>query len=1582
MRQNKLLWLLSLGWFSTALWAQTAATSLPYSTGFEDATDNAAWQMSQGNTINCWQIDTAACQAGSHALYISNDQGVKHAYSTGDNTTAFAYRTFQFEAWNYLISFDWKAAGESTYDLMQVLLLPSDVSLDGANNNNIRLGSINSFEVKTTAQTIAQAGYIRLTNSHPQNSNYPWMFNRHSAWQSESVEVTIPTKGDYNLVFVWQNDGSGGDNPPAAIDNLSISKNGCTSVQGVSVSQIGSRSAVLSWNEIEGVSGYDYAVVAEGTSFDADQAQRTADHTISLTALTPNTTYTAYTRAVCDEDAGAWTQVAFRTDCEAQSLPYTEDFEGSLPDGEKVLPYCWHRLGYNNYPYIFTDDNTNLSYHGERCLYFYGGNRGTESYAVLPSLTDDLRSLMLSFYGKVSNASAEYGKPIVGVMSDYTDPATFVPLDTLPATTTYTRLKTYFNRAPANHPYIAIQYSGGTSEYGSYLYIDDVQIDYLPTCIPARDIRIASVTQTAASLAWTAGADETQWQVRYTSVGSLDTITTRVSGTPSLTITPLHHSTLYSYWVEIVSDCGNGDLSVPAVATLSFATECAVFTPQRDSICFDFEEYSGGLTFDQLPCWDTFRGVGNASKQWQIQTGTAHSGNIAAIIGNQNDTTKSVVLVTPQIAIPEGAELSLYARSGFATQQSRNDKTVVYVNTTPDLNGATRLGEVRELTNTYRFYRFSLPVRGNQYILLEAYNYASVLIDDILISPEPACLPPTRLRLYSANAHEATLAWKPGKNETRWLVSADNHKDIFIEDELVENTPQFTVSDLPSSTTDTLYLSVRALCDDESESEVCEGIVSFTTACEPVNYTNAQAGDTLLVCGFEEDDAYEQFTAGWDSLAHNCWVNRQIGYLGYYAPREPITWQVQANSSYAPIAHSGKQVLTLPSSSSYLPVTILAIPGMLLSEGSDIELRFWSKKQNAESGNDSIEVYLNNAPEIAGATRLGSTSVISAEYTEQVFSPIHALDGLNYLILKVAHSKGYADLFIDDICVRVLPECRAIRSAEITDIAAHSLRVEWQPAYHEEAWHIVAAYAQDTLLDTTTTVCSAMVNGLQSGTRYPLDITITAVCDGIKAAEQYHATHTLITECEAISSYPWQEDFEEMEAGDETSAAPICWNILGANQGGSTSVFVTTSAAAYEGTRGLTLLTRNAYEATAFAILPELADAEGNELVFYYKSNYSKKPLEVGYLTDLADSTTWHTLATCEGSTAWTRVILPLTSDPAVAQPYFGFRYAPNYNYRSQVYIDKISVRRPAVCAAPSNLYVVDSLATPSSVTLVWTGKADNGYTVSLYGTDTIVMQTTDTFCVLDHLSAATRYTYRVEVLAHCQAGDAIDLLSQSLTLTTACAPITDFPWQENFDSLRTGTFDQICWSNEHIAGSGSSLFSISNYAWGMGSNTTNLLSLPDMAAGTYTQLVLPEIDIPAAECYDLTFDIYRQNGSRYPGEGVYILAETDTLAFVPNDYATIGQNIPAETEAAWYTYRLTLPRQGTQRIALLARSEYGNRIYIDNLSVEHNGKVPSAISKSYSTDNQAIKIIHNGQVYIVRDGKTYNLLGQSVEIK
>lgn len=252
MRRNKLFLLLSAGFLAFGMSAQTAM--LPYSSGFEVASDNVQWQFSEGNTVNRWYIGGAAPKDGTNALYISNDNGENNTYSNRDYTTAFVWRTFQFDAWDYIISFDWKATGESRYDLMQVLVLPADVSLTGANQNRVDLGTLTGFDVNTSADKFTQAGYIRLQGGQPSKPSYPWMFNQTASWQSESVEISIPTKGDYNLVFVWQNDGAGGDNPPAAIDNLSISRKACTNMQDLNITGITASSATLSWTALEDVS--------------------------------------------------------------------------------------------------------------------------------------------------------------------------------------------------------------------------------------------------------------------------------------------------------------------------------------------------------------------------------------------------------------------------------------------------------------------------------------------------------------------------------------------------------------------------------------------------------------------------------------------------------------------------------------------------------------------------------------------------------------------------------------------------------------------------------------------------------------------------------------------------------------------------------------------------------------------------------------------------------------------------------------------------------------------------------------------------------------------------------------------------------------------------------------------------------------------------------------------------------------------------------------------------------------------------------------------------------------------------------
>lgn len=1395
MRQNKLFLFLLSVLFSVGAMAQTA-TSLPYSTGFEDATDNASWQFANA-TVNKWCVGAAANHGGSNALYISNDGGTTYTYSaTYPNAyqTSFAYRAFHFEKGDYTISFDWQCEGEpgyssssAPYDFMQVVLTPASITIEGASAESGKLGSIASFGKNTKNTEIEKAGYIRATCANPYSASYPYCFLKQSTWSSgEIFNISIDNAGDYYLVFSWHNDG-GVHIPPAAVDNISISKKACGDIKAISTAAITSNSATLSWNAIEGAVGYDYFV---GATLNETMAQRITAATITLTGLSANSDYTAYVRSVCAEGNGVWKNVAFHTDCAEQSIPYAEDFEGTMPAGNDVMPYCWNSVQYGGYPYVKTDDGgwSTSAHGGKGYLNFYGSNN--EQIAILPTLAVNANQLQVSFYYRNGSkdytnygTTYKYPKFVVGVMSDPADAKTFVTVDTLPQETSYTLAKIYLNNVPATHNYIAIKFVG-TTYSSSNGYVDDISVDYLPTCLPAKDIHVEATTQTSATIAWTAGGDETQWSVKYVQSGETDTVTTQVNGTPSLTISGLKHSTSYSYKVSVQSDCGNGDKAEVAATTLSFATECALLIAVSDSILLDFEQYSDKQNFADVPCWNTFAGKNNPANTWAVQSGDAYEGAMAAYLNNLSDNAKSAVLVTPELEIPEKSELSLYVRSGYSSSQTADDSLIVYINANPTLEGATRVGKITDLTSGYQFFRFSLETfRGNYYVLIESYNYGSVLVDNILISQEPACLPPTKLVLGDVAARQATFSWTPGKNETQWQIVAVNNSQTVYREEKVDDTPSFTLDDLEPATTDTFNITIKSVCDNVPSVEALKGTLIFTTICEPTNHTAAAPGDTLLFTSFEADDENEAFSpdeaAYWDADKHICWTNERVG------GSSGNIWQVQ-QSSYR--AHSGDQYLTIPNSSNDRPKVLFALPAMTFSAGQEIGLNFWLKGDSS----DSLIVYVNSTASLEGATRVGCTGKLKSDYVHYEFDPIQTLEGVNYILLYIEHQIS-GDTYLDDIVVRMLPNCRKVKSAEITDIATTSAKLAWKRAHEENTWNVVVKNGKDTLLNTQATTPSVLIENLTPATKYTLDVTIAAVCDGVEAAEKYDGQLSFTTECEVISTFPWREGFESMPTGSSTSDGPLCWNILDANQGGNASVFVAysyspsqyiTRKAYHTGSKGLVMALTSGRDAAAYALLPDMENAAGKQLVFWYKLYETSKKLEVGYLTDPADKSTWKTIDsyTPQKNDTWEEIKVTLDVPEDVVNPHFGFRFAASYS-NTAAYIDDIKVREVPVCDMATDLHVIDSLSTATTATVAWAGLADAGYTVIFRGNDTITKQVTDTFCVLDGLTASRIYNYEVSVVARCVAGEAVDTLTANLQWLTDCAgAVTTFPYNVGFE--------------------------------------------------------------------------------------------------------------------------------------------------------------------------------------------------------
>ena len=172
-------------------------------TGFTDNFEtDKGWELINGTQTNKWVRGTATNNGGDNALYISNDGGTTNKYAHTASMT-FASKLFAFETGDFTIAYDWKANGESNYDFLRVALVPASVELTA--------GTIPSNFSASNLPTGWQAldGGSKL--------------NLQTDWQSKSVDITIESAGAYQIVFAWKNDGSGGNQTPAAaIDNFKI----------------------------------------------------------------------------------------------------------------------------------------------------------------------------------------------------------------------------------------------------------------------------------------------------------------------------------------------------------------------------------------------------------------------------------------------------------------------------------------------------------------------------------------------------------------------------------------------------------------------------------------------------------------------------------------------------------------------------------------------------------------------------------------------------------------------------------------------------------------------------------------------------------------------------------------------------------------------------------------------------------------------------------------------------------------------------------------------------------------------------------------------------------------------------------------------------------------------------------------------------------------------------------------------------------------------------------------------------------------------------------------------------------------
>jgi gliding motility-associated-like protein len=276
---------------------------LPYDEGFEGENN---WSF-VGTGDNQWVFGTAVNNGGTHALYVSKDEGATHTYNTSSTTVAHAYRDFLVEQVNgqLEISFDWMAKGEgfssTKWDYLNVWLVPSSY--------NPTPGTL----IESTPNNGAQLMYRRNDNSEFISELFTIDLNTLNAYFDN---------GYFRIVFEWINDGGSGTQPPGAIDNLLIKKITCPQVidleSEIRINSDGEFGVMLTWTPTGDETQWEVFIVpfddptvpdenAEGIIVNNPRYFFVDEEHDPDAATCDNKFFKFYVRPICsEEDKGRW----------------------------------------------------------------------------------------------------------------------------------------------------------------------------------------------------------------------------------------------------------------------------------------------------------------------------------------------------------------------------------------------------------------------------------------------------------------------------------------------------------------------------------------------------------------------------------------------------------------------------------------------------------------------------------------------------------------------------------------------------------------------------------------------------------------------------------------------------------------------------------------------------------------------------------------------------------------------------------------------------------------------------------------------------------------------------------------------------------------------------------------------------------------------------------------------------------------------------------------------------------------------------------------------------------------------------
>ena len=514
----------------------------------------------------------------------------------------------------------------------------------------------------------------------------------------------------------------------------------CLEPSGLSATATSS-TITLSWTAgAEGQEAWDIrykkSTDSEYTYIHLDNHPQTS---YTITGLSPVTTYDVNVRAWCDEnDQSKWGasvnqsyDKSVTTSCGTIELPYTCDFEGTLQTVNSCkIPSCWSVIkGYQNSTYSYgipTVANQSSStqpiaypHGGSYCLYFLNSTSygTTEEYAILPEISEvyKMSNIQIRFWVK------SYSSPCtmeVGVMTAPGNASTYVKIEDVEMTSTYAEKTISLSSYSGNGRYIALKCPAPTM-YSQAFYVDDITVEYIPSCQVPENLEADEVGVNEATLTWTPRGDETTWNIQYKKVSESEWSEPIAFDETTYTLTGLQRSTLYEARVQ--ANCNDDDQS-DWTNPISFTTECGIWAIDDTHALI---ENFNGETFPP-DCWQKVNfGEMGISNGW-LQSFNNPLDNQGAV---SSDFKYETWLFLPAIHLDGEAFLSFDHLFGSGNDYIPSS-VMITTNTDIDLEDIKMEGFVAQhFTSIWTANASNLPsTKQNELISLSDYDGEDVYI--------------------------------------------------------------------------------------------------------------------------------------------------------------------------------------------------------------------------------------------------------------------------------------------------------------------------------------------------------------------------------------------------------------------------------------------------------------------------------------------------------------------------------------------------------------------------------------------------------------------------------------------------------------------------------------------------------------------------------------------------------------------------------------------------------------------------------------------------------------------------------------